>query len=239
MKVRSFHSWDLAPKEAMELQRRLASLVLPEGDPGDVRFVAGVDIVAGPRGSLARGAVVVLSYPELELVESHALETTAPYPYIPGLLSFREIPVLIPALEAVRSRVDLVVVDGHGYSHPRRFGLACHLGYLLDLPTIGCAKSRLVGANETPGEQVGDRAPLLHNGEVIGEVVRTKAKARPLYVSVGHRISIEAATNWVLRLGAGRRVTEPIRLADLASRGSLAAHSEGQVHGPRGRQPNP
>lgn len=218
VKVRDLHRWDLTPKEAIELQRRMAPLVIAEGEPQNIRFVAGVDIVAGPRGSLARGAVAVLSYPELELVESHAVESVAPYPYIPGLLSFREIPVLLPAIEAVRSRVDLVVVDGHGYSHPRRFGLACHLGYLLDLPTIGCAKSRLLGSNESPGERVGDRVPLLHDGEVIGEALRTRERAQPLYVSVGHGISLAAAVRWILRLTAGRRISEPIRVADLISR---------------------
>ncbi|MPZ23527.1 MAG: deoxyribonuclease V [Dehalococcoidia bacterium] len=218
MEVRNLHRWDLTPREAADLQRRMAGLVESTGDPSNVRRVAGVDIVAGARGSLARGAVVVLSYPELELIESHAVESLAPYPYVPGLLSFREIPVLIPALERVQAKVDLVVVDGHGYSHPRRFGLACHLGYLLDLPTIGCAKSRLVGSTEGPGPARGDRAPLFHEGEVIGEVLRTKERARPLYVSVGHRISLAAATEWVLRLAAKRRITEPIRLADLASR---------------------
>jgi deoxyribonuclease V len=154
-------------------------------------------------------------------METQAVESVAPYPYVPGLLAFREIPVLIPALERLGTTPDLVVVDGHGYSHPRRFGLASHLGYLLDLPTIGCAKSRLVGQNENPGERPGDRSPLFHNDEIIGEAVRTRERARPVYVSVGHKISLPSATEWVLRLTAGHRVCEPIRLADLASRGRL------------------
>ncbi|MEX2238397.1 MAG: deoxyribonuclease V [Dehalococcoidia bacterium] len=224
MKVAERHRWDISPREAVEIQRRLALQVVTEDRAVDVRYVAGVDIIAGPRGSLARGAVVVLSYPDLEMVESHAVESIAPYPYIPGLLAFREIPVLIPALEAVRQVPDLVLVDGHGYSHPRRFGLACHLGYLLGVPTIGCAKSRLLGANEEPGELRGDRASLLDAGEVIGEVLRTRERARPVYVSIGHKISLGSATDWVLKLTLpGRRICEPIRLADLASRGQLPA----------------
>jgi deoxyribonuclease V len=223
MRLRNIHPWNLAPAEAIALQRRLAREVIRRGEPADVKLVAGVDIVAGPRGSIARGAVVVVSYPELEVVESHAVESPAPYPYIPGLLAFREIPVLAPALEAVKHTPDLVVVDGHGFSHPRRFGLACHLGYLLDTPTIGCAKSRLLGENAPPGDKPGDSSPLVDRGQVIGDVLRTKAGARPIYVSIGYWISLEAASAWVRRLTLpGRRICEPIRLADLASRGRLA-----------------
>ena len=222
MRLRDIHSWDLSPAEAIALQRRLAREVIRRGEPADVKLVAGVDIIAGPRGSIARGAVVVVSYPELDLVESHTVELPAPYPYIPGLLAFREIPVLAPALEAVTHVPDLVVVDGHGYSHPRRFGLACHLGYLLDVPTIGCAKSRLLGENAPPGDEPGDSSPLVDRGELIGEVLRTKAGARPIYVSIGYWISLEAASRWVRKLTMpGRRICEPIRLADLASRGRL------------------
>ena len=222
MRLRDIHSWDLSPAEAIALQRRLAREVIKRGEPSDVKLVAGVDIIAGPRGSLARGAVVVVSYPELDLVESHTVELPAPYPYIPGLLAFREIPVLAPALEAVRHVPDLVVVDGHGYSHPRRFGLACHLGYLLDVPTIGCAKSRLLGDNAPLGDEPGDSSPLVDRGELIGEVLRTKAGARPIYISIGYWISLEAASRWVRKLTMpGRRICEPIRLADLASRGRL------------------
>ncbi len=224
MRLRPLHPWNLTPTEAIALQARLAPSVVREGRPGNVRLVAAADVAflgsprAGSRG-VARAAVVVLEYPGLTLLEQQAVEAPVPFPYVPGLLSFREIPALARAFEALERRPDLLLVDGQGYAHPRRFGLACHLGLLLDLPTIGCAKSRLCGQHEPPGLERGSSAPLVDGGEVIGLVLRTREGVAPVYVSVGHRISLEAAAGWVLRLCRGRRIPEPLRLADQASKG--------------------
>jgi deoxyribonuclease V len=211
------HRWDLSPAEARALQTELAPRVICSGDPTEVTTVAGADISAGRFGSNARGAVVLLDYPSLTALEQHIVETTTPFPYVPGLLSFREIPVLSQAFARLSRRPDLLVVDGQGYAHPRRFGLACHLGLAFDLPTIGCAKSRLVGVHAPLGEEVGAMADLVDGGEVIGRVVRTRTGSKPLYVSVGHRIGLDEACDWIFRLGAGYRLPEPTRLADRAA----------------------
>lgn len=224
MRLRSLHPWDLTPTEAMALQARLAPSVIREGRPGNVHLVAAADVAfvyqpAGARPGLARAAVVVLEYPGLTVVEQQVVEAPVFFPYVPGLLSFREVPALAGALEAVRHDPDLLLVDGQGYAHPRRFGLACHVGVLLDVPTIGCAKSRLCGEHVPPGPEAGSSAPLVDGGEVIGLALRTREGVAPLYVSVGHRISLEAAADWALRLCRGRRIPEPLRLADQASKG--------------------
>jgi deoxyribonuclease V len=137
---------------------------------------------------------------------------------VPGLLSFREIPVLLPAFRRLATRPDLLIVDGQGYAHPRRFGLACHLGVLFDLPTIGCAKSRLIGEHAPVGDTRGSSVDLMDDGELIGRVLRSRDGVKPLYVSVGHRIGLDAACDWLLRLGAGYRIPEPTRRADQASK---------------------
>lgn len=221
MSIRPLHPWDVPPDEAVRIQQRLASQVVREGEPRDVRFVAGLDISVDRAGN-GRGAVVVLSYPELELVEQAVEERRVPFPYIPGLLSFREAPVLLPALERIRHTPDLLIADGQGLAHPRRFGIACHLGLLLDIPAIGCGKSRLVGTYREPGPHPGDRSPLCDGPEVVGQVVRTRAGVKPVFVSVGHRIGLEAAVDWVLRCVRGYRLPEPTRLADRVAGGRTA-----------------
>jgi deoxyribonuclease V len=221
MRLRSLHRWDVSPKEAMEIQRRLASRVLRRGSPSNVRRVAGVDISVDKPNARGRGAVVVLSYPELEVLEIAVEDVPLTFPYVPGLLSFRETPVLAGAFTKLRSKIDLLLVDGHGYAHPRRFGIACHLGLLLDVPTIGVAKSRLLGEHEIPGTAHGERVDLLDKGERIGGVLRSRANVSPLYVSVGHRISQRTAEQWVLRCCRGYRLPEPTRLAHQAAAGTL------------------
>ena len=164
--------------------------------------------------------MVVVEWPSLAPVEQATEQAEVTFPYIPGLLSFRELPLILPAFARLRTRPDLVVVDGQGIAHPRRFGIAAHLGVLLDLPAIGCAKSRLTG---TPvgelGVQRGDRVALVDRGQVVGYELRTRAGVKPLYVSPGHRIGVEGAADWVLRLTAGYRLPEPTRLADRAAAG--------------------
>jgi len=216
--IRDLHRWDLSISEAIDTQRRLASQVICSGGPAEVRTVAGVDIAVLEKGSHApaRGAVVVLSYPELEVLEQSVVEAEVTFPYVPGLLSFRETPVLLEPLSRVR-KPDLLLVDGQGFAHPRRFGLACHLGLLLDVPAIGCAKSRLLGEHDAPDTAAGSQAPLRDGGEVIGAVLRTRDAVKPIFVSVGHRIGLMEATEWVLRCCRGLRLPEPTRLAHHAA----------------------
>jgi deoxyribonuclease V len=216
MDVAALHAWDLTPREATRMQSELAARVVRAGDPreSNVRFIAGSDVAFDKPNGRGVGAVVVLAYPSLEVVEQVTVETAVTFPYVPGLLSFRETPVLLGAFERLRHVPDLLMVDGHGYAHPRRLGFACHLGLLLDLPTIGVAKSRLVGEQGSVGGPRGSRADLVDSGEVIGSLLRTREGVRPLYVSVGHRIDLPSAERWVIRCATKYRLPEPTRLAD-------------------------
>lgn len=199
------------------MQRELASQVRIEPFVGEVNLVAGADVSAQRGRGPARAALMVLSFPELTPVEVAVVEGEVSFPYIPGLLSFREAPLVVEAFARLQARPQLLLVDGQGLAHPRRFGLACHLGLLLDLPTIGCAKSRLVGQHDEVGPQAGQWAPLRDGDEVIGAALRTKAGVKPVYVSVGHRVDLEGALGWVLRLCRGFRLPEPLRQAHQAA----------------------
>lgn len=192
---------------------RLRDRVEIRGGPRKVRFVAGADISYDRGSDHFHAAVVVLDFPGLQPVEVARAEGRSPMPYIPGVLSFREGPLLLRAFRKLSIRPDLVLFDGHGLAHPRRFGIACHLGLLLDLPSIGCGKSRLVGEYDEPGPAVGDFAVLRHDGRRIGSVVRTRERVKPLFVSPGHRIGFPQSMRWVLRCCAGYRQPEPTRWA--------------------------
>jgi deoxyribonuclease V len=192
----------------------MASRVEREDRLGAVGFVAGVDVSANDRTGLARAAIVILTYPELREVEVVREEEPLRMPYVPGLLSFREAPVILRAFERVRQAPDLVLVDGQGIAHPRRLGIASHLGVLLDLPTIGCAKSLFVGTHALLADEVGAQQPLVDRGEVIGMVVRTRARVKPMIISTGHRVSLPTAVRYVLACGRGYRLPGPTRLAD-------------------------
>jgi len=194
---------------------------MAQSTSADVRFVAGADISSPDTWGVARAAVVVLSYPELSIVEVKVTEAEMTFPYIPGLLSFRESPLILAACEELDSVPDLVLIDGHGIAHPRRFGLASHVGLLLDLPTIGCAKSVLCGRHGPLGEEAGSYAELVDNGEVIAAALRTKSGVKPVYVSVGHKIDLASASRWVMECCRGYRLPEPARLAHLAASGNL------------------
>ncbi|HLB24562.1 MAG TPA: endonuclease V, partial [Dehalococcoidia bacterium] len=176
MKVAPLHPWDLSPSEAVALQRELAARVVRRGSPSErnVKLIAGADCAFDKPNGRAVGAVAVLAWPSLEVVEQVTVEMPVTFPYVPGLLSFRETPVLLAAFERLRSAPDLLMVDGHGYAHPRRFGFACHLGLLLDIPAIGVAKSRLLGEQGTVAGPRGSRADLTHEGEIIGSMLRTR-----------------------------------------------------------------
>jgi deoxyribonuclease V len=203
------------PTEAAALQDRWRERVLRERTFGEPRTVAGVD--TGIRGERARGAVVVLSWPELQEVDRAVAEQPVRFPYVPGLLGFREVPCLLEAFERLRALPDVALVDGQGLAHPRRFGVACHLGVALDLPTVGVGKSRLVGAHREPGQRRGSRVRLVHDGEVIGVVLRTREGVKPVYVSIGHRVDLDTAVRLVLRSTRRFRLPEPIRAAHHAA----------------------
>jgi deoxyribonuclease V len=219
MRFRDLHSWELSPKEAITVQQKLHSRVERENRFGRLRLVAGVD-VGIPRGAkIARAAVAALTFPGLEPVEDALAELPLVFPYVPGLLSFREVPVIIEALKKLERHPDLLLCDAHGLAHPRRFGLACHLGLLTDTPSIGVAKSRLIGTHaEVPAER-GQWCPLEDKGEVIGAVLRSRAGVKPIYVSIGHRVDLETAVDLLLQATPRYRLPETTRRADrLASR---------------------
>ena len=208
------HRWDLSPRKAAAVQRELRSQLVLEDRLGRVRLVAGADIALDRREKLGFGGVVVFSFPDMRLVEFATAVRPLTFPYVPGLLAFREAPVLLAAFERLSSRPDVVVFDAHGYAHPRRMGLASHLGLVLDVPSIGCAKSVLVGRYEEPGEERGSWSPLVDGGETIGAAVRTRARVRPVFVSVGHRVSLSTAVGLILSCSSGYRVPVPTREAD-------------------------
>lgn len=217
--------------EARELQFRLASQVSRKDEVGTVELIAGVDIspVAPGKG---RGAVVVLQYPSMDLVEVAVADTEVSFPYIPGLLAFRELLPVLAACTMLSVTPQLLFVDGQGLAHPRRLGLASHLGLFLNRPTIGCAKSRLVGHHGAAGNTVGSTTPLKDGDEVIGSVLRTREGSAVIYVSIGHKVDLRSALRWVLDGCRGYRQPEPLRLAHLAATGRLAPRkpSPAQAH---------
>lgn len=205
--------WPRDVAAARAVQEALAATVVRSDDLGPVRSVAGVDVGIEKGSGSMRAAIAVLSFPDLSL-QTHALgRGPAPFPYIPGYLSFRELPVVLQALDALTVVPDLLLCDGQGLAHPRRFGLACHLGVLTGLPTIGVAKSRLIGTHaELPAEK-GSWVPLLHRDEIVGAVVRTRTNVSPVYVSTGHRVSLDTAIDYVLRCTTRYRLPETTRWA--------------------------
>lgn len=213
------HSLDLTPEAARRLQDELAPRVV-EGPPLDlskVRYVAGTDV--STQGDEGFATVVVLTFPELDVVEVQGHEAPLSFPYVPGLLAFREIPPVVGALEKVETPVDAIIFDAHGLAHPRGLGLASHLGLFLDVPTVGCAKSRLVGRYEEPGPEKGDTSDLVNRGRVIGKVVRTRRNVSPVYVSVGDKIEPGSAVELVLACCTRYRLPETTRAAhDAANR---------------------
>ena len=206
------HKWDISPKEAVQLQKELATRVITEWPEPEVSTVAGVD--TSYRKGRARAAVVVLTYPELELVEQVAADRKVEFPYVPGLLSFREGPAVMDALNTLKRKPDLLIFDGQGIAHPRRFGIASHVGVLVGIPSIGCAKSRLVGEYEEPGENRGSCSLLTHKGDTIGAVVRTRSKVKPLFISPGHLIGLGESIRFVLDCCRRYRLPETTRRAD-------------------------
>jgi deoxyribonuclease V len=218
MDYRQLHDWDLTAEDAIDVQRRLAPdiLVQPLAIEG-VRLVAGADIsFDSPRKSPESpvyAGIVTIALPEKAVVEQSGVRSVSPFPYIPGLLSFREIPPLLDAWSALKARPDALIADGHGTAHPRRFGIACHLGMVLDVPTVGAAKSLLVGAHGPVPDEVGAWTPLVHRGETVGAALRTRRGVTPIYVSAGYRIDLPSALALVMRCAGPTRVPETTRLA--------------------------
>jgi deoxyribonuclease V len=208
------HSWSLGPRRAIAVQRRLAARVRVEPPARPMRRVAGVDCAFSPDGRWCLAVAVLWDLETRATLEERGAARPLRFPYVPGLLSFREAPAILAALRALRGAPDALMVDGQGLAHPRRFGIACHVGVLCDLPTVGVAKSRLVGEHRAPGARRGSRARLVDAGEVVGAVLRTRDGVRPLYVSVGHRCDLPSAVALVLACGEGFRLPEPTRRAD-------------------------
>lgn len=215
MQIKQRHNWNLTTSEAKAIQEELQKEVITEDKfKQPIKYVAGVDMGFEADGTISRAAVAVLSFPDLQLQEQSIVRRATTFPYIPGFLSFREIPAVLDALEKINTIPDIILCDGQGFAHPRRFGIACHLGVILDMPTIGVAKSWLIGKYEEVPQSKGSWQPLIHNNETIGAVLRTRDNVKPLYVSSGHRISLKAAIDYVLRCTPKYRLPETTRIAD-------------------------
>ncbi len=213
-------NWPTTLSDATRIQQELRRRVITHDDLGPIRTVAGID--AGYEGDLARAVVVVLAFPSLEPLDYAIARRPAPLPYIPGFLSFREGPAVMAALNDVRVQPDLLICDGQGIAHPRRLGIASHIGVLANIPAIGCAKSLLIGKHTPVPDERGAHVPLTDKGEVIGAVLRTRSGTKPVYISVGHRIGLEHAIQLVMACTTRYRLPETTRAADgLASHGRI------------------
>ncbi|MEC9341698.1 MAG: deoxyribonuclease V [Pseudomonadota bacterium] len=224
------HAWDLSPREAVDLQRRLAGRVIAGSGNDPVTTLGGVDVGFEERGAVTRAAVTVLEARTLAPLDEAVARLPTRFPYVPGLLSFRELPAVLLALERLAVLPDLLLCDGQGLAHPRRFGIACHLGVLLDRPAVGVGKTRLTGAYAEPADARGSTSPLRDGAEIIGQVLRTRQGVKPLFVSVGHRITLDDAVSQVLAAAPRFRLPEPIRAAHrLASQVPRRARRAGKV----------
>lgn len=208
------HEWNVSEAEAIEIQTRLASLAIRNDKIGDVCRVAGVDVAYDESNSQLFAAVVVLDAKTGKTLEIGKAVGKVDFPYVPGLFAFRELPHLLAALATLVTKPDLVICDGQGIAHPRRCGLATHLGLLTGLPTIGCGKTRHIGEFGSLANERGSTTPLCDGDEVIGKVVRTQDGVKPLFVSIGHRVSLDTAVGWILKLSSKFRQPEPIRRAN-------------------------
>ncbi|HEY9860005.1 MAG TPA: deoxyribonuclease V [Candidatus Obscuribacterales bacterium] len=213
MKIQQRHAWPATAEQATLIQQQLRGEIIMEDQLGTVQHVAGVDVGFEAGGTVTRAAIAVLSFPELQLVEQAIARRPTTFPYIPGFLSFREIPAVLDALEQITTPLDLLLCDGHGIAHPRRMGIAAHLGLLVDLPAIGVGKSLLVGKHDEVPNERGAWQPLQHRGETIGAVLRTRVNTKPLYISLGHRISLLTAIDYVMRCTPKYRLPETTRQA--------------------------
>jgi deoxyribonuclease V len=215
---RHLRPWNVTPSEAVSIQEQLRRHIVTENQLGSVTAVGGVD-VGFPNRTTARAAIVVLRFPELTPIDLAVAEVSVEFPYIPGLLAFREVPAVLMAVEKLSVVPDLLIFDAHGLAHPRRLGLASHAGLLLDIASIGCAKSRLVGQYREPGAERGASSPLVEDGERIGAVVRTREKVKPVFISIGHRVDLDVARRYVLDCAPKYRLPETTRYAHQVAAG--------------------
>ena len=213
VKIYYQHEWEVSSREAIAIQKRLCKHIIRTDQLGNVDYVAGLDVGFEKGGRRVRAAVAVLRYPQLKLHEYSIARMQTAFPYIPGLLSFRELPSILAALEKLEQQPDLILCDGQGYAHPRRFGIACHLGLLTDIPAVGVGKSRLLGKHSPLEEERGKWQPLIDNGETIGAVVRSRTGVKPIYVSTGHRLSLETAIHYVMTCVTRYKLPETTRWA--------------------------
>ncbi len=219
MKIPYDLSWPKDLTAAKTLQENLREQIITEDQFAQINYVAGVDVGFEENYTITKAAVAVLTFPQLKLAEKAIARLPTSFPYIPGYLSFREIPAILAAMEQIKIIPDLILCDGQGLAHPRRLGIACHLGLIVNLPSIGVAKSLLVGKHEEPPLTKGSWKPLIDGGEVIGAVVRSRTRVKPLYISIGHKISLESAIKYVLACTTKYRLPETTRWAD-----KLASH---------------
>ena len=209
------HPWNVSYREAIAIQQSLRSKLVFDRLPATIRYIAGTDVSCSLRNRDGWAGVVLLTFPELETIETRWIKGIVRFPYIPGLLSFREIPLLLETLTALQTMPDVLVCDGQGLAHPREMGLACHLGILTGIPTIGCAKSRLVGTHAPVGRKRGDSSPLLYKGRTVGVVLRTRTDVKPVFVSAGYGITLAQSVRIILQCGGRYRIPEPVRRAHL------------------------
>ncbi|WP_124946510.1 deoxyribonuclease V [Sulfurirhabdus autotrophica] len=213
MKIQARHPWNVTPQEAIAIQKALCAEIITSDALGQVHYVAGIDVGFEASNTITRAAIAILSFPELKLVDHVIARLPTQFPYVPGLLSFREVPAVLAAFEKLNIQPDLLLVDGQGIAHPRRFGIASHIGLLCDIPAIGVAKTRLIGEfSEVPNKR-GAWSPLTYKGEIIGAVLRTRTDINPLYISPGHRISLQTAIHYVMACTTKFRLPETTRWA--------------------------
>lgn len=215
MRLLKLHNWNVGVRKAIEIQNKFSCYVVQQRLDKPVKIIAGCDVAFDAGMNIACAGVVLLSFPELKFIYKKAIFSKVKFPYIPGFLSFRETPLLLKVFKEIEKNVDLVLVDGYGIAHPRKFGIASHLGLFLDLPAIGCGKTFLLGEYKQPGITLGSYEYLFFKGEIIGAVVRTKTRVKPIFVSVGHKITLDDAVDYTLKSCKGYRLPEPIRQAHL------------------------
>lgn len=213
MQTRFNHKWDVTTQQAKEIQLELKKHVILEDQISTVNFVAGVDVGFEEQNTITRAAIAVLTYPGLDLFEHTIARLPTQFPYIPGYLSFREVPAVLKALESIKQLPDILLCDGQGIAHPRRLGIACHLGVLTDIPSIGVAKSRLIGTHAPVAEEKGSWVELKDKQDIIGAVLRTRSKIKPLYISPGHKITLNTSVKYVMQCVTRYRLPETTRWA--------------------------
>ena len=239
MNIQKPQAWPATAEDAIAVQRQLQDQVITEDQLETVQYVAGVDAGFEEAGTVTRAAVVVLRFPDLQLVEQAIARRPTTFPYIPGFLSFREVPAVLDALEQLQTIPNVILCDGQGLAHPRRMGIATHLGLLVNIPTIGVAKSRLIGHHEEVPDYKGAWVPLLHQRETIGAVLRSRAGTKPLYISIGHRVSLLTAIDYVLRCTPRYRLPETTRLADRLASARTARAAQVTQGAPAASAPEP